>query len=376
MKKYTVLSLMLIFISCREYRAVMAEKTEFHKGNKMYFVDKDKSILTVSLNNAEHQVVFDTGAGATMIYRPKFTLEEKNKITERTVYGFQKQVKLKAFDYSIDSMTSGLWTTRRKYLYVKEKEPVQCIDDAGVDGILGCIIESDDILEINYQMGYIQYVDLFNKEGFTALDAKFSGMGTFTVKMEVNGIRDYFLFDTGNKTITLLDKKKYQTPGNKLYTIKTLNKSIGNDAFPICVDVYEVPVRLGSTLVFDQPVGIDSRLNKSMLSLNFIKKFNWFIDRKNQKVYCKPIDSDKLFAKKELTKKDMIFASALRDKLLVSYMNFESGFEIGSEIISVKGQKVTPENICTTMQLLNQAENWPALDVVATSPKKQASGAQ
>jgi predicted aspartyl protease len=358
-----------MFTSCKEYHAMMAEKTVCRKNAKMFFSSNEKDLVDVSINNKIHRLLFDTGANATVIYHPKFNVEEKDKIRKKTIYGFHKKVKLEAYNYSIDSLQSDLFTTTNKFLYITEKEEDLCAGASPFDGILGSIVDPDYILELNYENGYVQYVDQFQKELYTELDAKFMGYtGMFTVNLEINGIRDNFLFDTGNKTVTLLNTQVYKNLGEKFYTIKSLSQSVGNSLIPVDIDIYKASFKLDNQLEFDFPVGTDKALGKSLLNKNFIEKFNWFIDAKNNKVYCKPINAEKLLQKKEMKKTHIILTNVFDQKLLVSYMNFDSQYHLGSEIVAVKGQKITSENICDIQKLLNNNSDWNAMKIeIATT---------
>jgi hypothetical protein len=363
MKKIVLLSL-LAFISCGEYRAIMSEETKNYKDAKIYFADSKQDILDVSLNNVKHRLLFDTGAGATLLYTPKFLINTNKKIRKRNIYGFDKKIKTEAYNYSLDSLKTAAFMIKNKYLFIKENVETSCSDSLLYDGILGNFVDSEYLLELNYEEGYIQFVDHLEKEEYIEIDAKFNTYtGKFTVNLEVDGITDNFLFDTGNKSVTLLNKNVFLKPGEKMYTIESINFAVGNLQVPIKVDIYQKIFNLNGQLKFDFPVGIDTSSERSVLNKNFIEKFNWFIDAKNAKVYCKPIDAQKLMSKKEI-KKSNILRSAIRDeKLVISYKNYDAPYELGSEIISINDQKIDSKNICDMRDFLNSTADWKILKI-------------
>jgi len=365
MKKLVFLSL-LFLVSCKEYRAMMAEETKNIKNEKVYFTDKQFETVDVSINNATHRMFFDTGSGVTMLYKPKFPLSPKKKVREKSVYGFDKKTKISSFNYSADYMATNMFFVKDKYLYVTEATKNQCDSVPTFDGILGNLSDSDLILELNYEKGYLQFVDSIETSGLVALNAKYNDFtGKVSVELEVNGIKDYFLFDTGNKTMTMLNKEvfKFETP--KFYSIDFLSKAVGNKLVSVRLDIYSARVTLGD-MAFDYPVAVDKTSQRSILNKNFVQKFNWFFDKKNQKAYCKPIDLKRLVADSDNSRQPKRLLSVVsNDKLLVSYRNFDSSFHVGDEIISIDGVNVTPENNCKFSALLNETEDWNRLSIKA-----------
>ena len=227
-------------------------------------------------------------------------------------------------------------------------------------------------MELNYEEGYIKFTDEKPTQDYVELPCKFAYSGKFYVELEVNGIRDKFLFDTGNKMTVFLNSELYTNLGTKDYTIKNIGHTVAGAA-QVDIDVYRAIFNIQDQLQFEFPVGIDRSSKRSVLSNAYIKKFNWIIDPKNEKVYCKPIDKDWLIAKKELKAKvDRIFCSEIDNKLLVSYINFETAnYSINDQIIAVNDQIVTPENICDMQNLLNKSTDWSTLNLEVIPSRKK-----
>ena len=362
--KKIILLLLLPFLSCKEYKAIVAETTLNYKNSKLFFVDKQKDILEVSLNGVSHSLFFDTGAGATVIYNPKFTINERRIVKNRSVYGFNKKTKTTLGTYSLDTMTSGIFKIHSKYLYLSKKPESLCSIKESFDGILGSFFDWEASLELNYEEGYVKFTDEKPNLDYIELPCKFTYSGKFYIELAVNGVRDQFLFDTGNKTTIILNSKLYHILPAKEYTIRNIAQTVAGPV-QVELDIHRANFKMSDQLEFEFPVAIDHSSKRSILNDSFIKKFNWIIDPKNEKVYCKPIDKTWLTSKKTLrTKVDKILCSESNKRLLISYINFEtSAYNINDQITAVNNTSVTTDNICEIQSLINQTADWNTLNL-------------
>lgn len=369
MKKLAVAFFILLLTSCGEYKAIMAESTENFKMSKLYFQDHNKEIVTVIIDGMQQNLLFDTGAGATVISHPKFQIDEKKRIRDRIIYGFDKKSKIKSFSYSSDSLYSSIFKVTKKYLFIVPDKLSICTTAKQYDGILGNFFESDMILEINYEQGYLQFLEQLPDTELIELEAKFNSYtGKFSIQMEVNGQKDFFIFDTGNNSMTLLNKNIFTEVNNKIYTIEVLGQSVGKSEINMKIDVFQEKLKMGNNLVFYYSLGIDKSSDRSILSKSLIERFNWYVDKKNNKVFCKPINKEKFEIKTDLSKRNnRMYANEFDGKLKIYYKNFESKIAIGDQITSVNNQQVTSENICQIRQLLNETEDWNTLNIQIAS---------
>lgn len=366
MKKMLSLSILFFFISCREYKALMAEQSKFDFEKKLLFNDESKESFNVDINGINHNLFFDTGAGITLINNPKFTLSENRIIRQKQIFGFDKKTVSTSTTYSVDSIKTNIFTTKNKYLYLSKIENSKNCSKEKYDGIFGFFFsEIQNEIELNYQIGFIKILEKeIDKTGYIPLDAKFnSTSGKFDVKININGISDYFLFDTGNKTGILLNNEVYKILTEKITTFTMLNNAVNNTITKTKFDIYQSIFKLSDDLIFNQYIGVDETSKRSILNQQFIKKFNWIIDRKNNKVYCKPIDTSKLNSVyKTPPKKEL--SNVINNKILIFFsLTDESKYNTGDQIVSVNNQKVTPENICEMQELLNKTQDWSTLNL-------------
>lgn len=122
-------------------------------------------------------------------------------------------------------------------------------------------------------------------------------------------------------------------------------------------------MKIADNLIINQYFAkmVDSK--RSVLNQQFIKKFNWIIDPKNQRVYCKPIDINKLYVIYKIPKRNQL-SGVSNIKIFINFsLDKISKYNLGDEITSVNNQKVTPENICDMQDLLNKTEDWNTLNL-------------
>ncbi|WP_300568333.1 hypothetical protein [Flavobacterium sp.] len=366
MKKIFPILVLAVLTSCKEYKALMAEETKFNLEKKIMFNNEDKESFSVNINGVEHNLFFDTGAGVTLINKPKFNLVQDRIIKQKLIYGFDKKATSSSTTYSVDSINTSLFTTKNKYLYVSDIENIKNCSNQKYDGILGNFFsEVDNEIELNYEKGFIEISSKpISKSGYVQLESKFnSNTGKFSVKITVNDISDYFLFDTGNKTGIVLNEEIYKNLSKKTTTFSTLNSVVNNAIVKIKYDIYQGVFKLSDDLAFNQYFAIDKTSRRSVLNQQFIKKFNWIIDKKNSKVYCKPINLNKLNSVYKVPSKKEL-SNVINNKILVTFcLEDESKYSVGDQIISINNQKITPENICEMQDFLNKTQDWSTLNL-------------
>ncbi len=359
----------LFFVSCAEFKAYTHQDAVVLKDSIVHFSTDKMEAITINIDGVPHNFQYDTGAGVTVIYNPKFNLEKQQKIRERTIYGFDKKVNSTITTYVIDSMASESFVSLRKYLAVGATPKSYCETAFKFDGIVDRFVPNlDAATELNYEKGFIRFTTKPDLTGFIPLEAKFTEYnGIFYIKMSINGITDFFMFDTGNQLATLVNKNLYKLE-NPLYTLHNLNTVVGGDAVPFELQIFPANCSL-KDFKFQCMVAIDERSERSILNFNFIKQFNWIIDQKNNLVYFKPIRPEQLQSTKEIVRPENIAMAAIsNDKLIVGYLNFESEkWHLGEQIVSVDGTTVGPENMCYFLFKLNLDRDWSAHNVITAA---------
>lgn len=363
------LGLIILLGSCNEYKTIASEQSKFNFNKKMFFNDENKESINVNFNGVEHNLFFNTGTLVTLINNAKFNLKKERIFKQKNIYNLNRKIVSVLTTYKIDSVESNLFSVKDKYLYISKRENENNCSNDKQNGILGSFFsETKNEIELNYEHGFIQISDKpIDKTKYIPLESKFSSSGMLYVKMEVNGMSDFFLFDTGNKTSIFINKEFYKVLPKKAATLSILTFTTNNSIVKTKFDIHQSLFKLSDRLFFSQYVGIDSS-KESVLDLQFIKEFNWIIDSKNNKVYCKPIDLKKLNSVYTIPSRTES-TGIIDDKILViCSVDNKSKYKVGDEIVSINSQKITSENICEMQNLLNKTDYLNTLNLEVLTP--------
>ncbi|MCY0977147.1 hypothetical protein PGH12_01485 [Chryseobacterium wangxinyae] len=351
-------------MSCKEIANAFNQSYIYEKGIELKFNNDSKKTVTANINGQDYNLYFDTGSGADVtINEAKFALKQDKILRQRDISGFDKQSKISSVYYVSDSISSKLFRLKNIPIFITGREEENCFRNDEYEGLINVLTDSDLPVELNYEKGYIKILDKLQTSplGYTFLESKFSSMSSvFKIKLFALGRSDFFIFDTGNNGPILLNEDIY-TPGKLMNSIDYIGNSVGGTKIVNRLKMYDADFQMKNTK-FVQYVGVSQGSKRSIVNFNFIKKFNWIIDRKNKKVYYKIIDVEKL--NNPYNKNHAVHAaSSYQGKLIVSYSTSDSKFGINSEIISINNQNITPKNICEMLKLLNTTENWDKLNI-------------
>jgi hypothetical protein len=189
------------------------------------------------------------------------------------------------------------------------------------------------------------------------------------VYLNIEG-KDYpFKLDTGytgnivmpyNENLNFKNENKTELEGSVFQTISshTSGSEILYEKMPVSFGSYNLEAKLNvSTSIKAQNIGID-----------FIRAFDWLIDYNHNKVYVK---RNQNIVESKFKRKVTYYAKVNNDKLeIVVKEKSQSKFNVGDEIVSVNGQKVTAENQCEIQDLLNKTEDWSSLQIEVLSNSK------
>ncbi len=197
-------------------------------------------------------------------------------------------------------------------------------------------------------------ISKISKEGYSLVKSSpYKRSKIFNLHLSVDSVESPFLFDTG-APITIMSSEHYKTKDGDQIIEGSIAHDIGGTAPEGDNYISDREFKISDNLSLTNNVTYINNLENNVLGMNFISRFNWIIDYKNNEVYCKPI--------KETQEKHKYFyyrAFTEDGKLIVIAKNKnETAFELNSVIKSVDGVQITPENICDYINLLNSAENW------------------
>jgi len=366
MKKILLLA-PLLMLSCGEYKAMINEQISYKNDSIAYFSDKRMQLLPINIDGEKYNFIYDTGSQVTILNNPKFDLKEDDIIRDRKIYGFDKKTSARMQGYGIKSFSSGLYDINGKYLYTAKLPKPFCGNPPANDGVLERLSPaSDHVTELNYEKGFVRYVKRPSLDGYSAVNAKFHiSTGIFWIELNMFGISDYFLFDTGNTSnMVIIDKNKYNSIPEKRYQLNTIITGINKIVKNCAIDVYVADVKMND-LEFKYPVCVNHDANQSNINHGFIKNFNWIIDESAKKAYYKPLSIKKLQEfKGETNPAPARQVGIFNKKLLISFMNYEDAtFKVGDEIREFNNELVTEKNICDIGTKLNLEKDWTNFNI-------------
>ncbi len=176
-----------------------------------------------------------------------------------------------------------------------------------------------------------------------------------------------FLFDTGYNGFVVLSKNIFKDKNiDSKVSGKSMFTSASESIIPEKSLVFQdVPISIAGIPIEENMVSIIKKMDteEAYVGLSLIENYNWILDFKHETLYAKKIknyDSNTYFE----TLKDVKYVALAYDgKLIVVFSNGKK-YQVGDVIKSVKGKKVTDENICKLLKiLLKNNEDWSNLNV-------------
>ncbi len=163
-----------------------------------------------------------------------------------------------------------------------------------------------------------------------------------------------------NEKLNFKNDKKLELEGSIFQTISSHTN--GNEL------IYEkMPIKFGGQ-AFEAKVNVSTSIKAQNIGIEFIKSFDWLIDYNHNKVYVKRNQST---LDSNFKRKVTYYAKVNAEKLeIVVKEKSQTKFNLGDEIVSVNGQKVTAENQCELQDLLNKTEDWSSLQIEVLSNSK------
>lgn len=344
-------------------------------GKPLHLFEKNNTLLTRAvLDNRADTVwlVFDTGASATLLLDSSL-VNIKNK---KKAYFGKAQLpngnQLRPVKFLLDYSTEMYEARELVSLF---QQPVS--DPCAValhKGIIG-----NDFLA--GRAGKMRLLDFQNMEVEVLTDEErilaLLGEGYQEVKSEffrvtkdhikifltVNGVEEAFHFDTGNSAAPLiLCPQSKINPGSVSATgyvgvgMRALDNQINMNDTSMYFD--QIKVGIGNTETYDmilvKSTSYQSKYNN--VGYSFLKNYNWILDYRNKKVYFKPNERRSFRVLPEYSYR----AIATPDhQLLIGRKKItETRYRLGSQIRSVNGETVTPDNICALRTRLNREKHW------------------
>jgi hypothetical protein len=372
-KLYPIVLSIFMLNACKEFKALNAEKTINIPNVKLFFSDSAYSSIRANVNNKEHSFIFDLGAQRSCYNRSN--LIEQTQTFSHRLKGIDNTTGAKKTNLiPIDSFTSPIFKSRNVLFLLRDLKK-DCNPSSDINIVGANIIAGEYPIFLNYKDGYIEFIDeSFDKSKFLLVPSKFATLrGLIYIYLKVNGLTYKFLFDTGNFGAPIYLSNKVHSNTKADYEIDNIVYDINeNNKIHTFNEYQNQNIELGQNSELKLKLSFaNSPVIDNNIGFSFIRNFNWIIDPKHKKVYCKLNNQDLLETRfnKNLAKqtaglqKGYIIVDAVRKGV--------SKYQCGDTIVSVQNTPVIAENICSLYKILASSNNWDTLNVVVQTRKNQ-----
>ena len=331
---------------------------------------RNTMLFKAEINGKTDTVMYDSGVNSftALMYTPS-TKPEGMKFYRHSVSGADKRSKI--------SVTT-LRTKIRTDMVVSEgvgmamlaPEPPICgkehalseYDIVGFQGINVGRYMLDFTNNIIYEIHDSLTIDTTE---FIPIKCKYE-RNVMWVYPRINGVERECIFDTGNSAAAFLlaDKQRVEHPADSDlvyegsfgmavggYTDKQRFVHAQNEALSLAGDDKETQVLYVKSVAHDN------------MGLAAISQYDWIIANwgQNPKMYVRPHKTD---SAKPFKKKPYVLSTADGTlRILTRLINGNERFNVGDQIISVNGEKITEENICHYYDLLKESMDWSGFEI-------------
>lgn len=367
--KKAILFFSVFAVSCTAMKQFNNEQIKTEKGCETLDLSKGASLIKVWLENKEQTFLFDTGAAKSTINDSTIIKDfsQKEFASLGSTAGADKKDRIANRNFAVEVKTAWFESSNKVFTLLQKPKP-KCEGTAEIKGIIGldCFFEQDYPLLFNFTDGKVCNIDqtemknhLANK-AFKEIKSQCK-LNRIYIFLTIAGKEYKFLFDTGfsgqiimptSDKVNLANYNSMQLDGSLFQT--ATGTSNGLETY------YEkVTIGFAGQKIPTKPI-LSETAKQRLFGINLIKGFDWIIDYNNNKVYAK---RNHIKIENELNREVSYYAKAGEKLLIIVKESRQTQYNLGDEIISVNGQKVTSENSCEMQNLLNSTDDWSTLDL-------------
>ncbi|MBF6607142.1 MAG: hypothetical protein ITG00_00195 [Flavobacterium sp.] len=361
MKNSILFLLFVMAFGCQSYRDFTNQtyhynilgKDTLHEGRYVYG----------SVDNLPIRLLFDTGANITALYGNKIgegdSLFNNNRFKLDAVTGWQHTTSVKKI--ISDSISFQTFSSQLQPFILNDGNfsQSQCVPAIQSQGLLGldAFQGSKDKLHLNYNENVLEWFADVVPSAYQPVDAKFTRQGIF-IKIKINDVYDYFLFDSG-ADVSLLVKDKFQTEPVAIFetyfsTFQNKEVFLSSTAYHYFAETEFCSIKIPNIIITKT-----ENIDRNILGFLFIKSFNWLIDFKNKRLYAKEINNTYLTNLRTVINETHPKVLEMEGKLKIAFKRQEDeNYELGQQIISVNDELIDETNICFWQNELNNVDNW------------------
>ena len=395
-KSILLIAVAATMTSCRGIVGYAAKMIKIDNGQRSYN-DNDKvnddtihfvinhrnsMLMKATINGVEDTVLYDSGANSAVIqFFTKETKPKGMKFYRMPVVGADKKTKVKLSPIPVHIETPMCVVDHYGNAILLEQthscdnEP--SIKKFPVVGFPGLDLLPFSIDFTNNRMFHIHDMSEIDTTEYIPVKCRHDKNVLFIYPI-INGVEHECIFDTGNSGGILI--KDGQKIDNHTDTDLLYEGSIGMSIGGLTEKQHFVVVPENTIEFAGQeetvPVTyLGDNLTSNNVGLQYIKRFDWvvghqlhwdenhqFVTSVTYKLYAKHHVSDTT----KMKYPDHSYAITTADgtlKITTRLLDGQERFEVGDQIVSVDGEKITEENICYYYDLLTETKDWSKFDI-------------
>jgi len=356
----------ILCTSCTTIKYIRNEKIVSYNAC-MPLLGNNSTLVKAAVEGKQQTLLFDTGAMVSMLVDSS-VVENLNTKKFGTFGSFQgaNGVK-KANRIFTTDLGTPLFTSLNKVMLLADM-PISKCQKQNYAGILGldAFFNHHEVLKMDFTSNEICNINSKELETtlqsarFVRIKSKCKSNQVYVI-MQFEG-KDYqLLLDTGfSGTIIFSDDKKLRFSNqNKMVLEGQMYKTISGETKG-CETFYERMPTVFADQSFETKINVSTSIKGQNVGFGFIRCYDWLIDYENNKVYVRrnqnPMASN-------FNRKISYYAKAGERLTIMTKEISQEKYQIGDEITTVNGTKVTPENSCEMQDLLNKTEDWNTLQL-------------
>lgn len=331
---------------------------------------RNQMLLEAEINGKSDTVMYDTGVNsfALLMYTPS-TKPEGMKFYNHRVSGADKRSKIKVTTLPVTIKTDMVVSEGVGFANLSPEPPVcqkeSSLSAHNIIGFQGLNLIRYMVDFTNNQMYEIPDSLSIDTTEFIPIKCKLY-RDVLWVYPRINGVEYECIFDTGNGAAAFLlqDEHRVGNPLEKDYVFEgSYGQAIGGhtekqtfvlanqERFSLAGVDKETEIMYVKSLAYNN------------MGLNAISKYDWIISSRggNLKMYARPHATDVVKPFEAPAYRVSTADGTL--KIMTRLINGNERFNVGDQIISMNGEKITEENICHYYDLLTENKDWSGFEI-------------
>ena len=362
-----ILCFICFFSSCTTIKYVTNQKIDLTQQSAGVTIINNLPIIDGEFDGIKTRFLIDTGATTTFLTDSLGLSSVATKAFGTFGKSMEANRKKNPNKMLTAKVSTALFNSDNKTFLLLNKRQGHC-KTAFFQGIIGMDMFFHDKMALMMDFGNSRFQNISPQELSRMVDAdKYKivksqvRFNMIYIYLHLEGKEYRFKLDTGytgSMIIPLSDEISFQNTNTMILegsvyntlTSNTSGKEILFEKMPIAF--------AGQT--FETKVNVSTSIKAQNLGMAFIKGYDWIIDYNQSKVYVK---RNKNKIESTFNRKVSYYVTATNKLTIITKEHSQTKYNLGDEIITVNGEKVTPQNICEFQDLLNKTEDWNTLNL-------------